>query len=101
MHRAAEGRRYHRIQVDVDEYRQRRREALTRFATDIAEKVAASGTSKALEPMGAADRKLVHDAVGEVDGADTMSEGRDPRRYIVIIPTDEPTGSAVAADEEE
>ena len=94
MHRAAAGRRYHRIQVDVDDYRARRREALMKFATNLAEGVAASGESKAMEPMGAADRKLVHDAVGEVAGVETMSEGRDPHRYIVITATD-------GSDEEE
>lgn len=87
MHRAADGRRYHRIQVDVDDHRARRREALARFATDTAQRVADSGESVAMEPMGAADRKLIHDAVGEVAGVETMSEGRDPRRYIVILPT--------------
>jgi len=95
MHRAADGRRYHRIRVDVDGYRQRRRDALARFATQVAESVAASGESKAMEPMGAADRKLVHDAVSSVSGVETVSEGRDPRRYIVI----HPLGGAV--DEEE
>ena len=94
MHRAAAGRRYHRIQVDVDNYRGRRREALAKFATDLAQSVADSGESKAMEPMGAADRKLIHDAVSEVPGVETVSEGRDPRRYIVILATD-------ASDEEE
>ena len=94
MHRAAAGRRYHRIQVDVDEYRARRRAALAKFATDLAEKVAESGESKALEPMGAAARKLIHDAVADVAGVETVSEGRDPRRYIVLLATN-------ASDEEE
>ena len=94
MHRAAAGRRYHRIQVDVDEYRARRRAALAKFATDLAQSVAESGESKAMEPMGAADRKLIHDAVAEVAGVETVSEGRDPRRYIVILAT-------YASDEEE
>ena len=101
MHRAAAGRRYHRIQVDVDGYRARRKEALARFATQVAESVVASGESKAMEPMGAADRKLIHDAVSEVAGVETVSEGRDPRRYIVIHPL---AGASVAddrADEEE
>ena len=94
MHRAAAGRRYHRIQVDVDNYRGRRREALAKFATDLAGSVVDSGVSKAMEPMGAADRKLIHDAVAEIPGVETVSEGRDPRRYIVILATD-------ASDEEE
>ncbi|MFB0928140.1 MAG: Jag N-terminal domain-containing protein [Acidimicrobiales bacterium] len=93
MHRAAAGRRYHRIQVDVDNYRGRRREALAKFATDLAGSVVDSGVSKAMEPMGAADRKLIHDAVAEIPGVETVSEGRDPRRYIVILATD-------ASDEE-
>lgn len=94
LHRAAAGRRYHRIQVDVDNYRGRRREALAKFATDLAGSVVDSGVSKAMEPMGAADRKLIHDAVAEIPGVETVSEGRDPRRYIVILATD-------ASDEEE
>ena len=94
MHRAAAGRRYHRIQVDVDGYKARRREALARFAVQTAEAVAAAGESKAMEPMGAADRKLIHDAVADVVGVETVSEGRDPRRYIVLLPT-------AVADEEE
>ena len=94
MHRAAAGRRYHRIQVDVDNYRGRRREALAKFATELAGSVADSGISKAMEPMGAADRKLIHDAVAEIPGVETVSEGHDPRRYIVILATD-------ASDEEE
>jgi len=94
MHRAAAGRRYHRIQVDVDDYRARRREALAKFATDLAHTVAETGESKAMEPMGAADRKLIHDAVSEVPGVETVSEGRDPRRYIVLLAAD-------AGDEEE
>ena len=98
MHRAAAGRRYHRIQVDVDGYRARRKEALSRFAVQIAESVVSSGESKAMEPMGAADRKLVHDAVSEVSGVETVSEGRDPRRYIVIHPL---AGASAGADEEE
>jgi len=96
MHRAAEGRRYHRIQVDVDDYRARRREALAKFAINLANSVAESGQSKAMEPMGAADRKLVHDAVADIAGVETISEGRDPRRYIVLMATD-----AGASDEEE
>lgn len=95
MHRAAAGRRYHRIQVDVDQYRARRREALAKFATDLAQSVADSGESKAMEPMGAADRKLIHDAVADIAGVETVSEGRDPRRYIVILATD------ASGDEEE
>jgi spoIIIJ-associated protein len=73
-----------RIDVDVAGYRAQRREALAKFATELAEKVVESGREQALEPMGPADRKVVHDAVAEIDGVTTVSEGEDPRRRVVI-----------------
>ena len=84
-----------RIVVDVGGYRLRRAEALQQFARRVAADVAASGESQALDPMSAADRKIVHDAVNELDGVRTTSEGEDPRRYVVI----HPTRAAMAAPE--
>lgn len=75
-----------RILVDVAGYRARRVAALQRFTQGVAEEVAASGEAKALEPMSAADRKVVHDTVNDIAGVATRSEGEDPRRYIVIVP---------------
>ncbi len=73
-----------RIIVDVAGYRAKRTAALQRFAQQIAEEVIASGSDRALEPMSAADRKVVHDTINEIDGLSTRSEGEEPRRYIVI-----------------
>jgi spoIIIJ-associated protein len=75
-----------RILVDVAGYREKRSAALKRFSVQIAEEVIASGQEKALEAMSPADRKAVHDAVNEIDGVATRSEGEDPNRYIVIAP---------------
>ena len=75
-----------RILVDVAGYREKRSAALKRFSTQIAEEVIATGQEKALEAMSPADRKAVHDAVNEIDGVSTRSEGEDPNRYIVIAP---------------
>ncbi len=75
-----------RILVDVAGYRERRSAALKRFSVQIAEEVLASGQEKALEAMSPADRKAVHDAVNEMDGVVTRSEGEDPNRHIVIAP---------------
>jgi spoIIIJ-associated protein len=36
--------------------------------------------------MSPADRKVIHDAVGDLPGVASRSEGEDPRRYIVIYP---------------
>lgn len=75
-----------RIHVDVAGYRRKRKDALAGFATKLAAEVVASGVAKALEPMSAADRKVVHDTVAEIDGVATSSEGEDPRRRVVIRP---------------
>ena len=77
-----------RILVDVAGYRERRSAALKRFSVQIAEEVLASGKEKALEAMSPADRKAVHDAINEMPGVVTRSEGEDPNRHIVIAPAD-------------
>ena len=69
----------------------RRREALARFVQDQATAVVESGVSRALEPMNAVDRKVVHDTVNEMEGVSTISEGLDPDRRVVIVP-DTPAG---------
>ena len=75
-----------RLRVDIGGYRQRRKEALDRFAIQMAEEVKQSGVARVLEPMSSADRKIVHDALSEVDGIGTRSEGDDPYRRVVITP---------------
>lgn len=80
------GRLQGRLRVDVAGYRARRKEALERFAAQQAERVKDSGTPVALEPMSPPDRKIVHDAVNDIDGVHTTSEGEDRRRHVVILP---------------
>jgi spoIIIJ-associated protein len=75
-----------RLHVDVSGYRAARRQALAEFAVSIAERAKETGKEQALDPMNASDRKVVHDALIEVDGVETLSEGDDPRRYVVIRP---------------
>ena len=80
------GQPHARVRVDVAGYRARRKEALARFATTIAESVKESGVAKALDPMGSADRKVVHDTINDIDGVVTVSEGEDAARRVVIRP---------------
>ncbi len=75
-----------RLRVDIGGYRQRRKEALDRFAVQMAEEVKQSGVARVLEPMSAADRKVVHDSLSEIEGISTRSEGDDPYRRVVITP---------------
>ena len=87
VHRRVPGTAAGRVRLDVAGYRQRRREALERFTTSVAEEVRSSGVQKALEPMNPADRKVVHDTVNTIDGVATVSEGEEPRRRVVIVPS--------------
>ena len=80
------GGRNGRLLVDVAAYRQKRKAALERFTRSVAEQVKESGVAKALEPMHAADRKIVHDTVNDIDGVVTSSDGEEPRRRVVITP---------------
>ncbi len=75
-----------RIHVDVGGYQAKRRSALEKFSRDLAGRVLESGNEVALEPMPPADRKVVHDTVNEIDGVETISEGADPDRRVVIVP---------------
>jgi spoIIIJ-associated protein len=75
-----------RLRVDVGGYRERRREALGRFAVQMADEVKASGVARVLEPMSSADRKIIHDTLSGVEGIETRSEGDDPQRRVVIAP---------------
>ena len=51
---------------------------------ELAGTVVESGVEKGLEPMNAADRKVVHDTVNDIEGVDTISVGDEPRRRVVI-----------------
>jgi spoIIIJ-associated protein len=72
------------VVVDVEDYRKRRRAQIVSRAQQAARRVQKSGDPERLDPMNAFERKIVHDAVGEIDGVATASEGEDPDRRVVI-----------------
>ncbi len=82
------GRLEGRLRVDVAGYRARRKEALERFVSQVADKVFDTGAAVALEPMSPPDRKIVHDAANEIDGIHTSSRGEDRGRHVVLHPDD-------------
>ena len=86
VQRRAQGRRSSKVRLEVGGYRKRRKEALESFAQRIATEVVDTGRPKILEPMNAADRKIVHDAIVEMAGVETVSEGEEPRRRVVVRP---------------
>jgi spoIIIJ-associated protein len=73
-----------RVMVDVEDYRKRRRSQLVQRATSVAARVRRTGKPERMEAMNPYERKIVHDAVGEVGGVETASEGEEPDRRVVI-----------------
>ena len=87
--RTAVGRRLDeriRVLVDVEDYRKRQEDRLIERAREIAERVERTGREESLDPMNPYQRKLVHDVVAEFEGLESVSEGAEPERFVVIRP---------------
>lgn len=77
---------YITILLDVENYRDRREEALETLASRMAEKAVRTGKKVTFEPMPSYERKVIHNVLsGRVD-IETFSEGAEPNRYLVIQP---------------
>ena len=74
-----------RLMLDIAGHRAQRRSVLVELAKSAIAEVKESGTKRALEPMTAFERKVVHDEVAAA-GLVSESEGVDPHRHIVILP---------------
>ena len=77
---------YARIILDVEDYRARREETLTRLAGHLADKACRIGEEIHLEPMSRHERKIIHMALQDNRRVITYSAGDNPRRYVVIVP---------------
>lgn len=84
IQRLSDGEAEGKLTVDIGGYRERRRTFLAEFAVNQANEVIEDGNSVALDPMNASDRKVVHDAVSDIEGVTTRSEGSDYDRHVVI-----------------
>lgn len=73
-----------RIILDVEDYRKRRTETLTRLALRLADKVKRQGERVVLEPMSPHERKIIHMALQDEGTISTFSEGEEPYRKVVI-----------------
>jgi len=72
------------IILDVEGYRKRREETLTRLARRLAEKVKKSGRKIMLEPMNPHERRIIHTALQNNADVTTYSEGDEPYRKVII-----------------
>ncbi len=79
---------YIRVVVDCENYRARREETLKGLASKLADKAVRYGRKMALEPMNPYERRIIHSALAEHPDVKTASEGKEPNRYVVVIPNE-------------
>lgn len=77
---------YYRITLDIGSYREKRKETLEALGQKIAAKAVKYGRNFSLEPMNPYERRIIHTAVQNVEGAKSWSEGEDTARHVVIGP---------------
>ena len=75
---------YYRITLDVGNYREKRKETLENLGRKMAARAVKTGRNASLEPMNPYERRIIHTAVQEVEGAKSWSEGEDLARHVVI-----------------
>jgi spoIIIJ-associated protein len=76
-----------RVSVDADGYRERRERSLHEDADEAAEEALRSRRPVELDPMGPAERRIVHEYLRERGGVETHSEGDEPERRLVVSPS--------------
>jgi len=74
------------VVVDAAGYRARRTATLETMAKRTAQRASATGRRVELEPMTPVERKIVHEALKDDPEVETLSEGSEPNRYVVVLP---------------
>ena len=77
---------YRRVVVDCENYRAKREETLKSLAKKVGDKAVKLGRKVRLEPMTPYERRIIHSALAENTEVKTASEGKEPNRFIVVIP---------------
>ena len=90
---------YKRVVVDCENYRENRETTLNKLAENLAAKAVRLGKKIQLEPMNPYERRIIHAALSENEEVKTESEGKEPNRYIVIVPNnlEDPDAAAIPA----
>lgn len=75
---------YIRVKLDTEDYRRRRKETLENLAKGIAYKVRKTRKPVVLEPMNPYERRIIHSTLQSNKFVETISEGEEPYRHVVI-----------------
>lgn len=77
---------YRRVVVDCESYRTKREDTLVSLAHKLEAKAVRTGRKINLEPMNPYERRILHSALADSADVKTLSEGKEPNRYVSIIP---------------
>jgi spoIIIJ-associated protein len=75
-----------RLLLDAEGYRERREAALVEQARVLADEVIKAGQEAELDPLGAFERRIIHNALLDHPDVITYSEGEEPERRVIIAP---------------
>ncbi len=76
------------ISLDVENYKEKRIKNLEYMAKKIAREVRSTKVEATLENMNSFERRIVHNILTNFKGVETISEGDEPNRHVIIKPTD-------------
>ena len=79
---------YQKVVVDCENYRDKREETLISLAHKLEQKATEMRREVILEPMSPFERRIIHTALSESTTCTTKSDGKEPNRYVVIVPFD-------------
>ena len=77
---------YFKVTLNIGDYREKREQTLRSLATRVAEQVKRTSRNRALEPMSAYERRIIHTAVQEIEGVCSASTGEGKNRRVIIFP---------------
>ena len=77
---------YFKVTLNIGDYREKREQTLISLATRVAEQVKRNSRNRALEPMSAYERRIIHTAVQVIEGVSSASIGEGKNRRVVIFP---------------
>lgn len=77
---------YFKVTLNIGDYREKREQTLISLAGRVAEQVKRNSRNRALEPMSAYERRIIHTAVQEIEGVSSASIGEGKNRRVVIFP---------------
>lgn len=79
---------YKKVVVDCENYRDKREDTLIKLAKRLEEKATDMKREVILEPMSPYERRIIHTALASSSTVTTRSDGKEPNRYVVIVPND-------------